>query len=279
MRQQGNASFVDILNALRIGELQSEHFVELISKVNTSRVATGEFSIEKALRIYPTNQQVNDHNQAVLEHFRAKGTTMFKIKAQAKLIDATRNGKHIDIDTIIPSDINKTGGMPQKQEITVGAKVMLRSNIDVGKGLVNGAIGHITEIIWPCFRRAPIYETDIPSVRVDFANKGIHIIHPKSVFPAKFSYGTAKRRMLQMVLSWAFTVHKMQGSTVDYAVIYLGQKLFAAGQAYVALSRVKSLEGLPIEESDYAKLSGEKPCNTEALLEMNTMRNHPITYD
>ncbi|KAJ8889128.1 hypothetical protein PR048_008622 [Dryococelus australis] len=82
MRQQGNASFVDIFNALRIGELQSEHFVELISKVNTSRVATGEFSIGKALRIYLTNQQANDHNQAVLEHFRAKGTTMFKTKAQ-----------------------------------------------------------------------------------------------------------------------------------------------------------------------------------------------------
>ena len=54
--------------------------------------------------------------------------------------------------------------------------------------------------------------------------------------------------MLPMVLCYASTAHKMQGSTVDRAVIYLGSKLFAKGQAYVALSRVSSIEGLRIEE-------------------------------
>ncbi|KAJ8887703.1 hypothetical protein PR048_013921 [Dryococelus australis] len=137
--------------------------------------------------------------------------------------------------------------MPQKLEMFLAAKVMLRSNIDVGNGLVHGAIGHITEIIWPCFRRAQMYETDIPSVRVDFTNEGIHIIHPKSVGR---SYGTAERRMLPMVLSWASIIHKMQGSTVYYAVIYLEPKLFAADPAYVALSRVRSLDVLKIEELD-----------------------------
>ncbi|XP_030760062.1 ATP-dependent DNA helicase PIF1-like [Sitophilus oryzae] len=131
------------------------------------------------------------------------------------------------------ADINKTGGLPSVLEIFVGAKVMLRSNIDVTKGLVNGAIGHITEIVWPQFRRTQMYETDVPSVWID----GIHVIHPKAIqFPAKFNYGTAERRMLPLILSWASTVHKMQGSTVDHAVVYLGSKLFEEGQAYVALS-------------------------------------------
>lgn len=57
--------------------------------------------------------------------------------------------------------------------------------------------------------------------------------------------------------------HKIQGSTVDYVVIYLGQKLFAAGQAYVVLSRVKSLNGLLTEELDCSKLTGKFPCNNE----------------
>ncbi|KAJ8878712.1 hypothetical protein PR048_019297 [Dryococelus australis] len=124
--------------------------------------------------------------------------------------------------------------MTQKLEIIVGAKAMLRSNIDFSKGLFNDSIGHITEIYSPVsdvpFHTFLTYETDISSVRVDFANEGIHIIHPKFVqFPAKFSYGTAERSMLPMVPSCASTVYKMQGSTVDCAVIYLRPKLFAAG--------------------------------------------------
>ncbi|KAF8784350.1 hypothetical protein HNY73_010038 [Argiope bruennichi] len=66
----------------------------------------------------------------------------------------------------------------------------------------------------------------------------------------------------------------MQRSPVDYSVIYLGRKLFAADQTYVSLSRVKSLDGPLIEELDYLKLTGKVPCNNEALQEMDRMRNY-----
>ncbi|GFX47575.1 hypothetical protein TNCV_3015941 [Trichonephila clavipes] len=50
-------------------------------------------------------------------------------------------------------------------------------------------------------------------------------------------------------------------------------KLFAAGQAYVALGRVKSLECLLIQELDYSNLTCKRPSNNDALQEMNRLRN------
>ncbi|KAG5666270.1 hypothetical protein PVAND_017605 [Polypedilum vanderplanki] len=277
MRQQGDTTFVDLLNALRVGELTAQHFQILMSKIMTEEDQVGEFALHKAIRIYPKKAMVAAHNEAVLEYYRHLRVQMYTIKADDTLVNPTRNATNVDINTIVSTDINKTGALPKELVLFVGAKVMLRSNINVETGLVNGAIGTISEIIWPYFRRDQMYDTDIPSVRVDFGRDGIHLIQPRSVqFPALRNYGTIERRMLPLILCWACTAHKMQGCTVDYAVVHLGSELFTKGQAYVALSRVRSLDGLRIDELDCSKLTGKTPCNEDAIKEMERMRQYQM---
>ena len=59
---------------------------------------------------------------------------------------------------------------------------------------------------------------------------------------------------LPLIYSWAITIHKSQGLTLDNAIIDIGSNIFADGQTYVALSRVKSLDGLYLTSFDYSKI-------------------------
>jgi ATP-dependent exoDNAse (exonuclease V) alpha subunit len=93
-------------------------------------------------------------------------------------------------------------------------------------------------------------------------------------FPAKFSCGTAEQQMLPLILCWGCTVHKMEGTiTVCTAVVNLmGAKLFALGQAYVALSRVRSLKGFCLGEPDCGKLTNKNTANIDVLKKMEILQ-------
>ena len=124
--------------------------------------------------------------------------------------------------------------MPKAVPLKVGAQVMLKCNLDVKGGLVNGS-------------RGVILEMNPEDVYVRFIN-GKKLIVKKHTWTIEDKDGKASRSQIPFILAWALTIHKAQGATLDYAICDLGPSVFAPGQAYVALSRVRNLKGLFICE-------------------------------
>lgn len=125
--------------------------------------------------------------------------------------------------------------MPRRVSFKVGAQVMLRKNLSVDEGMINGSRGVITEIIPG--EALVVKFLNGKKVRVEIATR---IIEDK--------YFTATRTQIPFILAYASTIHKCQGSTLDYVIVDLGESVFSEGQAYVALSRCKNIKGLFISE-------------------------------
>lgn len=118
---------------------------------------------------------------------------------------------------------------PENLVLKIGARVMFVKN-NFEAGYANGTIGHITGR----YEGLPIVElADGTKIIADYAEWSVE------------EGGKIKAAIAQIPLrlAWAITVHKSQGMTLDSAVMDLGDA-FVAGQGYVALSRVRSLDGL-----------------------------------
>jgi ATP-dependent DNA helicase PIF1 len=116
-------------------------------------------------------------------------------------------------------------------ELILNAQVMLIANTDPDSGLVNGSRGVITGF-------CP--STELPIV--EFLN-GVKKIVGTHTWPIE-DFEFVSRAQVPLRLAYAVTIHKSQGATLDSALVDIGSGVFEFGQAYVALSRVRSLEAL-----------------------------------
>lgn len=123
---------------------------------------------------------------------------------------------------------------PHRIVLKIGAQVMLTRNIGVESKLVNGSRGVVRDI------------THDGRVLVQFVSSEEPIYIQKMDFERVVGKRRYKRSQVPLILAWALTIHKSQSATIDRVIVDLGPDIFADGQAYVALSRVRSLKGLYI---------------------------------
>lgn len=132
-----------------------------------------------------------------------------------------------------------------------GAQVMLIVNTDDEVGLVNGSRG----VILGC-------ESD--GINVKFKSGTFFIGKHEFALEVETKNGKkskATRTQIPLILAYSCTFHKVQGATLDCAVINLGKSIFTSGMGYVGLSRIRTLDGLYLSDFDPSKI---KP-NQEAL--------------
>lgn len=139
---------------------------------------------------------------------------------------------------------------PYYLEIKIGAQVMFVMN-DPDKKWVNGSIGRVLSY------------TD-EEVTIELAKEGeSQIVQTNAVEWKIFDYtfDSKKKKIIEkekgtykqipIRLAWAVTIHKSQGMSFDRVFINLGTRVFAPGQAYVAFSRCRSMEGIVLARKLY----------------------------
>jgi len=165
--------------------------------------------------------------------------------------------------TKFSEDCTQTAGLENVIAIKIGCKVMLRCNIDVSRGLVNGAIGTIQSI-----QRSIDQVNRVESIGIKFQNNEQQSLQRVSTKFEIFSNAYVIRLQFPIIAASAITIHKSQGLTLNHVVTDIGNSVFTCGQAYVALSRVTSLDGLHLINFDPRSVKALD----SAVIEYNRLR-------
>ncbi|KAI8512099.1 hypothetical protein Bbelb_111990 [Branchiostoma belcheri] len=247
MRQKEDQNFANLLTRVRTASCTEEDINLLKSRVITR---TDPSYPSEALHVFKTNKEVDKHNA---KHLTTLSSKVFDIKA----IDSKKDLLTGLTNVAMPTKPSDTSNLREVVSVAVGARVMVTVNIDVADGLVNGTIATVVGIdstgpyvhtILVKFDSDRVGKQAIAESQYKQAYPGAVPIKRQSVqfFTDRGRRSVqAQRAQFPLSLAWGCTIHKVQGKTLDTIVVSMESKgCFMPGQAYVALSRVKSLNGL-----------------------------------
>lgn len=246
--RQTDTIFQGILTRCRMAELTDEDKAILLSRKDVDVGFIDHEHPEQSIRptrIFPHRKTVDDINNQELEKLKSNNNTtqhsIMRFLTQDKVIHT--GGKSINMEeakTYI-EHFNKISQARTVVDLCIGAQVMLIQNLDVEGGLCNGSRGVIVDFE----QQRPIVKfMNGLKVLIQYHEWSYHISDEIKVI----------RKQVPLILAFAITCHKIQAATIDCAEIDISD-VFCDGQAYVALSRVKSIENLKIIDIDFDKIT------------------------
>lgn len=242
--RQSNPEYQEVLNQIREGRLKKKSN-ELLKTLVGKNIEG--LSITKPTKLFPTKYKVDLINTTEMGLLSGEEYTF--CTAKLTNLEMSREEKierygytSEQIETELNYIYNNMRTDPILK-LKIGAQVMCIINImsdDNRISLCNGSQGIVVGI---SSDRYPIvtFNNGITRTMVPFVWKSENIP----------GIGVSQ---VPLILAWALTIHKSQGATLDCAEIDVGSGIFECGQTYVALSRVKSMEGLSLTSYDPNKI-------------------------
>jgi hypothetical protein len=221
--RQKDQEFIDILNKIRINEDHRNS----VAKINRACYGlNAEFkNIERDITLTARNARADEINNVELNKLPGK-TSSYEAKIKG----------NFKVKMVTPEILN----------VKPGAQVMFTKNN--GNRWVNGTLGQVVSV-------------GNDEIKVKLKDTGrVESVKTEKWEVKKYEYdyktnkikeeATAEFTQFPLTLAWALTIHKSQGLTLDSIKIDLGGsgKAFATGQAYVALSRCKTMDGISLED-------------------------------
>lgn len=224
-RRFRDMEYASMLSRIRKGRPSSNDIDLLVRKMEEyDPEALNRLEI-KPTELFSTKRDVERVNREELMKLPGVSKTYAR-KIRVSILDRSRVLDSNSYDHVFDKDI------PETITLKVGAQVMMTANVDVIHGYANGSRGVVRAL-------------NDATVMVLFSN-GLKEVEPWTWIHEDKNVAHIEAEIVPLILAWSLTVHKTQGCSLDSAKVDIGSTIFAPSQAYVALSRIRSFEGLHI---------------------------------
>lgn len=234
----------------RVFRQSDREFVDLLSRARTRDVTAADIAYlnarvdpqvgDDAVRIFPYRKDVAEYNTRRLRAlpgptrvFGAVDTMHWRTPKKQKDLPPPEDMSSLQ------TTLEKLLRVEKSVELAVGARVILRVNIDVPRGLVNGRAGTVESILSVDGEHAPLVHFD----------HGVHFLcapcDTESTMPHGGGVVALVRKQVPLQQGWAISAHGSQGMTLDKIAADVAPS-FGSGMAYVILSRAATPAGISL---------------------------------